>query len=61
MAKPTLLIVAGCNGSGKSTFSKLLASSDFSPFDYDSWFLTFYKTLFDSDYQEIMAHNMARE
>jgi len=42
MDDPVLLVVAGCNGSGKSTFSKLLASPDFDPFDYDTWYLKFY-------------------
>lgn len=59
MSKPTLLIIAGCNGSGKSTFSKLLSPSDFSPFDYDFQFLKFYKSLIDSDIKETMAHQMA--
>ena len=59
MSEPTLLVVAGCNGSGKSSFSKLLVSPDFQPFDYDVHFLKFYKSLFDSDIAEEMAHNMA--
>ncbi len=55
------MVVAGCNGSGKSTFSTLLASSEFTPFDYDFYLLKFYKNLFDSDFRETMAHNMANE
>lgn len=58
MSEPTLLVVAGCNGSGKSTFSNLLVAPDFQPFDYDVHFLKFYKSLFDSDIAEEMAHNM---
>lgn len=61
MSNPVLLVVAGCNGSGKSTYSQLLASSDFVPFDYDRHYISFYKSLFDSDVREVMAHNMARE
>lgn len=61
MSKPTLLVVAGCNGSGKSTYSKLLVSSTFTPFDYDSYFLTYYRALLDADIREVMAHNMARQ
>lgn len=59
MSNPTLLVIAGCNGSGKSSFSKLLAGPDFFPFDYDTYFLKFYRSLFDSDIREEMAHNMA--
>ncbi|MEN2398317.1 zeta toxin family protein [Flavobacterium sp. MC2016-06] len=59
MSKPVLLIIAGCNGSGKSTFSKPLAPEDFTPFDYDYHFLKFYNSLIDSDIKEAMAHRMA--
>jgi predicted ABC-type ATPase len=58
MSEPTLLVVAGCNGSGKSSFSKLLAPN-FLPFDYDIQFLNFYKKLLDIDIREDMAHNQA--
>jgi len=59
MSEPTLLVVAGCNGSGKSSFSKSLVPPGFLPFDYDVYFLKFYASLFDSDIREEMAHNMA--
>ena len=59
MFEPTLLVVAGCNGSGKSSFSKSLVPTTFLPFDYDVHFLKFYASLFDSDIKEEMAHNMA--
>lgn len=52
-------MIAGCNGSGKSTFSKLLSPENFIPFDYDFQFLKFYNSLFDSDIRESMAHQMA--
>jgi adenylate kinase family enzyme len=42
MSKPILLIIAGCNGSGKSTFSKMLATADFEPFDSDFHYLKNY-------------------
>lgn len=57
--KPILLVIAGCNGSGKSSFSKMLAPSGLIPFDYDLYYLNFYKSLSDSDLREEMAHNMA--
>jgi len=59
MSKPILLVIAGCNGSGKSSFSKLIAPDNFLPFDYDFYFLSFYKTLADSDIRDTIAHNMA--
>ena len=59
MSESTLLVVAGCNGSGKSSFSKQLVSTDFLPFDYDIHFLKAYASLRDSDIREEMAHNIA--
>ncbi|WP_343696284.1 zeta toxin family protein [Flavobacterium sp.] len=59
MSKPILLVIAGCNGSGKSTFSKALSPDNFTPFDYDFQFLKFYNSLIDSDIKEMMAHQMA--
>ena len=58
MSKPILLVIAGCNGSGKSSFSKLLVPSDFIPFDYDFYFLKFYGEIIESEIRETMAHNM---
>ncbi len=59
MSKPILLVIAGCNGSGKSSFSRILADDNFSPFDYDLHYLEHYRSLIDSDIRDIMAHNMA--
>jgi predicted ABC-type ATPase len=59
MYKPILLVIAGCNGSGKSSFSHILAEDNFSPFDYDLHYLQHYRSLFDSDIRDNMAHNMA--
>lgn len=61
MTKPILLVVAGCNGSGKSTFSKLIAREEFEPFDYGFWFLHHYRKLPESELRERMAHNLAFE
>jgi predicted ABC-type ATPase len=58
MAKPILFVIAGCNGSGKSTFSKELGYGNFEPFDYDFHFLKNYSGLRDSDIKETMAHNL---
>ncbi|AXB56048.1 hypothetical protein [Flavobacterium fluviale] len=59
MSKPILTVIAGCNGSGKSTFSKVLSPGKFTPFDYYFQFLKFYNSLFDSDIREDMAHRLA--
>jgi predicted ABC-type ATPase len=60
MPKPILLVVAGCNGSGKSTFSNRLGEGQFDPFDYDFHFLKNYSKLLDIDIKDKMAHNMTR-
>jgi predicted ABC-type ATPase len=60
MHKPRLLVIAGCNGSGKSSFSRSLVPSDsIIPFDYDLHFLNRYKSLLEIDIKEQMAHNLA--
>jgi uridine kinase len=47
MHKPRLLVIAGCNGSGKSSFSKYLVPSKTSSFfDYDFYKLWMFETLF---------------
>lgn len=61
MYKPTLLVIAGCNGSGKSSFSKALTPDNNPAYDYDIVFLNKYKTLIDSDIKDRMAHNMSTE
>ncbi|WP_051287244.1 zeta toxin family protein [Algoriphagus mannitolivorans] len=61
MSKPKLWIIAGCNGAGKSSFSKAFFKGNLIPFDYDQYFLKFYKKLQASDIQEKMAHNLAFE
>jgi predicted ABC-type ATPase len=60
MHKPRLLVIAGCNGSGKSSFSRSLVPSDsIIPFDYDFHFLSRYRDLLEIDIKEQMAHNLA--
>ncbi len=60
MHKPRLLVIAGCNGSGKSSFSRSLVPSDsIIPFDYAFHFLSRYKSLLEIDIKEQMAHNLA--
>lgn len=58
---PSLYVIAGCNGSGKSTFSKAVIPSHLNSFDYDKHFIRIYGTLFDSELRDRMAHNLARK
>ncbi len=57
MQKPHLIIIAGCNGAGKSTYSRALVNSVI-PFDYDKQFLKNYENLLDSDIRDVMASNL---
>ena len=49
MDNPTLLVIAGCNGLVKSSFSNVLTSDGVVAFDYDIHFLEFYNSLKDSE------------
>ncbi|WP_456457994.1 hypothetical protein [Reichenbachiella sp.] len=61
MANPILTVVAGCNGSGKSSFSSALTPENTPPFDYDKEFLNIYKREYDSDVRDVVAHNKTRQ
>jgi adenylate kinase family enzyme len=56
MQQPCLRIFAGCNGSGKSTYSNVI-SVDVEPFDFDKRFLERYNAMRDSELREEMAKN----
>lgn len=60
MQQPCLRIFAGCNGSGKSTYSKTL-SADAVPFDFDKRFLERYNAMPDSELREEIAKNITSE
>ncbi|MEA3443121.1 MAG: hypothetical protein U9R19_00185, partial [Bacteroidota bacterium] len=52
---PKLIIIAGCNGAGKSTFANSFLPPDISSFDYDKLFLENYNSLPDSEFREKFA------
>lgn len=56
MQQPHLIIIAGCNGAGKSTYSKLF-SKELIPFDYDKRYLAIYNSMPDSELREQIAAN----
>jgi len=54
---PDLIIIAGCNGAGKSTFATSLLPDGLTSFDYDKRFLENYQSLPDSELRETFAKN----
>ena len=52
---PKLIIIAGCNGAGKSTFAPSFLPDGISSFDYDKLFLKYYDELSDSEFREKFA------
>lgn len=60
MSKPFFIIFAGCNGSGKSTYSKKL-SNGVDVFDYDKTFLNYYDSMRDSELREQIALDKTTE
>lgn len=57
MPEPYLIVVAGCNGAGKSRFSKSFVK-DIVPFDYDARFNANYQSLQPIDIRHEMANNL---
>lgn len=55
MQQPRLIIIAGCNGSGKSTYSSSIVGNTIEPFDYDLRYSQYYKELPDSEFRENIA------
>lgn len=58
MENPQLLVIAGCNGAGKS-YSRILSPEGIDVFDYDKHFLEIYSSIIPTEFQDHMAHNMA--
>jgi predicted ABC-type ATPase len=52
---PELIIIAGCNGAGKSTFASSFLPEGLTSFDYDRLFLENYNSLPDSELREKFA------
>jgi predicted ABC-type ATPase len=48
---PKLIIIAGCNGAGKSTFASSFLPDELTSFDYDKRFLEYYSELPDSEFR----------
>ena len=57
MESPQLLVIAGCNGAGKSSYSRILSPEGIAVFDYDKHFLEIYSSIISTDFQDQMAHN----
>ena len=56
---PDLIIIAGCNGAGKSTFASTFLPDGLGSFDYDKLFLEYYNELPDSEFREKFAKDKA--
>jgi predicted ABC-type ATPase len=61
MLKPQLLVIAACNGSGKSSYSKILSPDGIDVFEYDKYYLKIHSGLIPTEFQDQMAHTMAFE
>ncbi len=58
---PNLIIIAGCNGAGKSTYADSFLPTNISPFDFDKRFLINYNSLVDSEFREKFAKDKTTE
>lgn len=54
---PELIVIAGCNGAGKSTFASSFLPQGLTAFDYDRLFLETYNSLPDSELREKFARD----
>lgn len=54
---PDLVVIAGCNGAGKSTFASSFLPEGLTSFDYDRIFSENYNSLPDSELREMFAKN----
>lgn len=54
---PNLIIIAGCNGAGKSTFASSFLPEGLTSFDYDRLYIENYNSLPDSELRDEFAKN----
>jgi len=52
---PKLIIIAGCNGAGKSTFASSFLPDGLISFDYDKLYLEYYNGMPDSEFRDKFA------
>lgn len=52
---PKLIVIAGCNGAGKSTFATTFLPKNLTSFDYDYIYLKNYQELPDTEFRELFA------
>jgi predicted ABC-type ATPase len=58
---PDLVVIAGCNGAGKSTFASSFLPEGLTSFDYDRLLLETYNSLPDTELREEIAKNETTE
>jgi predicted ABC-type ATPase len=56
---PNLIIIAGCNGAGKSTFATSFLQDGLTSFDYDRLLLEIYNSMPDSELRDEISKNEA--
>ena len=61
MQQPVLTLIAGCNGAGKSTYSRLFVEEGIEPFDYDKIYLSKLANLKESELNNLIAINQTTE
>lgn len=54
---PSLTIISGCNGAGKSVFAPSFLPENLASFDYDKVFLEHYHSLPDSEFRDTVARD----
>lgn len=54
---PSLTLIVGCNGAGKSTFANSFLPDEITSFDYDRHYLEILNSMPDSEFREEIAQN----